>query len=349
MTTRPKRRRKLRVIALTHPDHVPPDTLEGHTEQEILAWRAEFDVMRGLRALGHEVQPLGVQDDLQPIRDAVTDMKPHVVFNLLEEFQWNALFDLNIVAYLELIGVPYTGCNPRGLVLSRGKALSKKLLAYHRIPVPSFEVFPVGRKVQRPAELAFPLFVKSLTEHASIGIARASLVNDDDELRERVEFIHERVGTDAIAEQFIPGRELYVSVVGNTRLTTFRAWELVIDDQNENEPLIATAKVKHDLEYQAKRGVRIRAAEGLSKALAARLGWMSKRIYRVLELSGYARIDYRLDANGELYFLDANPNPDICESEEFASAARYDGVEYPELLQRIVRLGMGARPLSAAG
>ena len=131
----------------------------------------------------------------------------------------------------------------------------------------------MGRKVQRPTELPFPLFVKSLTEHASIGIARASLVNDDDELRERVEFIHERVGTDAIAEQFIPGRELYVSVVGNSRLRSFPAWELVIDDQNANEPLIATAKVKHDLEYQAKKGVRIRAAEGLSKALvrAARM------------------------------------------------------------------------------
>ena len=344
-----RRRNPLRVIALTHPDHVPPDTLEGHTDQEALAWRAEFDVVQGLRKLGHEVQPLGVQDDLQPIRDAVTEIKPHVVFNLLEEFQWNATFDHNIVAYLELLGVPYTGCNPRGLVLSRGKALSKKLLSYHHVPVPAFEVFPVGRTVRRPPELAFPLFVKSLTEHASIGIARASLVNDDDELRERVEFIHERVGTDAIAEQFIPGRELYVSVVGNTRLRAFSAWELVIDDQDANEPLIATAKVKHNLEYQAKRGVRIRAADELSPELQAQLGMMSKRIYRVLELSGYARIDYRLDASGRLYFLDANPNPDICESEEFASAARHDGVEYPELLQRIVRLGIRARPLSAAG
>ncbi|MEO8880605.1 MAG: D-alanine--D-alanine ligase [Gemmatimonadaceae bacterium] len=346
---RAPRRNKLRVIALTHPDHVPPDTLAGTNEKEALAWRAEFDVVRGLRELGHEVLALGAQDDLEPIRDAVGEMKPHVVFNLLEEFQWNATFDHNIVAFLELLGVPYTGCNPRGLVLSRGKALSKKLLAYDGIPVPSFEVFPLGRKVKRPAELLFPLFVKSLTEHASIGIARASLVNDDDELRERVEFIHERVGTDAIAEQFIPGRELYVSMVGNARLRSFPAWELVIDDQDANEPLIATAKVKHDLDYQAKKGVRIRAAEGLTKALTAQLGWMSKRIYRVLELSGYARIDYRLDASGQLYFLDANPNPDICESEEFASAARYDGVEYPELLQRIVRLGMGARALSAAG
>jgi D-alanine-D-alanine ligase len=346
---RAPRRNKLRIIALTHPDHIPPDTLEGTSDKEALAWRAEFDVVNGLRELGHEVQALGAQEELQPIRDAVTDMKPHVVFNLLEEFQWNATFDHNIVAYLELLGVPYTGCNPRGLVLSRGKALSKKLLTYHHVKVPAFEVFPLGRKVQRPAELAFPLFVKSLTEHASIGIARASLVNDDDELRERVEFIHEHVGTDAIAEQFIPGRELYVSVVGNARLRAFPAWELVIDDQDANEPLIATAKVKHDLDYQAKKGVKIRAAEGLSKALSAQLGWMSKRIYRVLELSGYARIDYRLDASGGLYFLDANPNPDICESEEFASAARYDGVEYPELLQRIVRLGIGARPLSAAG
>lgn len=335
-----RRTRKLRVIALTHPAHLPPETPEALTAQELLERRAAVDVVQGLRQLGHEVHPLGVQDDLAPINAAVAEARPHVVFNLLEEFHWSALMDHHIVSFLELLGLPYTGCSPRGLVLSRDKALAKKLLAYHDIPVPAFETFPISRKVRRPPELAFPLFVKSVTEHASLGISRASLVRTDEELEERVAFIHERVGTGAIAEQFIDGRELYVSVVGNARLHTFPTWELVIDDAPTSEPLIVTAKVKHDLTYQSKRGVRLRAAEDLPREVEARIGWLSKRIYRVLELSGYARLDFRLDERGELYFLDANPNPDICEGEEFASAARAAGVEYPDLIQRIVNLGI---------
>lgn len=334
------RTRKLRVIALTHPAHLPPEHPETLSPQELLARRAALDVVEGLRSLGHEVYPVGVQDDLAPINDAVAGTSPHVVFNLLEEFQWNALMDHHIVSFLELLGLPYTGCSPRGLVLSRDKALSKALLAYHGIPVPAFATFPLGRKVRRPPELDFPLFVKSITEHASLGISRASLVRTDEELEERVAFIHERVGTGAIAEQFIDGRELYVSVVGNTRLRTFPTWELVIDDAPASEPLIVTAKVKHDLGYQSKRGVRLRAAEDLARAVATRLAWLSKRIYRVLELSGYARLDFRLDERGGLYFLDANPNPDICEHEEFALAALAAGLEYPDLIQRIVNLGL---------
>lgn len=334
--------RRLRILALTYPDHVPPETLDGYEEKEILRWRAEYDVITCLRRLGHDVLPLGVQDDLQPIRDAVESRRPHVAFNLLEEFQWNALYDQHIVSFLELLRVGYTGCNPRGLVISRSKALSKTLLAYHRIRVPAFAVFPVGRRVRRPRKLGFPLIVKSLTEHASLGIAKASLVDTDAELAERARFIHESIGTDAIAEQFIAGRELYVGVLGNTRLMTLPAWELVIEHNDPDEPLIATAKVKHDLEYQERRGVQLQAAN-LPDAIATRIADTSRRVYRVLELSGYARIDYRLDADGVPWFLDANPNPDISESEEMASAARAAGLAYPELIQRIVSLGLRAR------
>jgi D-alanine-D-alanine ligase len=238
--------------------------------------------------------------------------------------------------------VAYTGCNPRGLVISRDKALGKKLLAYHRIRFPAFAVFPVGRRVRRSSKLPFPLIVKSLTEHASLGIAKASLVESDEELAERVRFIHENIGTDAIAEQFIDGREIYVGVLGNTRLQTLPAWELVIEKSLPNEPLIATAKVKHDLGYQEKRGVQLQAAD-LPEPLAAQIARLSRRIYRLLELSGYARIDYRLDANGTLWFLDANPNPDISEPEELASAAKHAGMSYAALLSRIMSLGMTAR------
>ena len=261
--------------------------------------------------------------------------------NLLEEFHHNALYDHNIVSFLELIRVPYTGCNPRGLVISRDKALGKKLLAYHRIRTPAFAVFPLGRRPRRPPKLGFPLIVKSLTEHASLGIAKASLVHDDAELEDRVRFIHQNLDTDAIAEQFIEGRELYVSVLGNARVWSLPAWELVIEHSAPNEPLIATAKVKHDLEYQERRGVQLQAAN-LDEPLASHIGRLSRRIYHILEMSGYARIDYRLDAQGVLWFLDANPNPDISASEELASAAKRAGMTYPKLLNRIMSLGRSA-------
>jgi D-alanine-D-alanine ligase len=331
--------KRLRVLALMHPQLVPPDSLEGQSEKDINTWKTEYDVVQTLRTMGHEVRALGVQYELLPIREAVEQWKPHIVFNMLEEFHGEVLFDQNVVSYLELLKVPYTGCNPRGMIISRGKALSKKLLAYHRIRVPDFHVFPAGRKVRRPHWLKFPLIVKSLIEHASVGIAQASVVDSDEKLVERVRFVHERIGTDAIAEQFIEGREIYVSVIGNERLAAFPAWELIAENKPENAPLIATARVKHDVEYQQRHGIDIRAAE-LTAEQPARLAHISKRIYKTLELSGYARIDFRLGADGQFYFLEANPNPEIAQREEFASAAKAAGVEYPELLQRILNLGL---------
>ncbi len=336
--------KKLRVLALMHPDLVPPDDAASYTVDERFTWKTEWDVVRTLREVGHEVRALGVQDELHPIRQAVDEFKPDIAFNLLEEFQGNVLFDQNVVSLLELLRVPYTGCNPRGMVISREKALSKKLLVYHRIRVPDFHVFPMGRKVRRPRALAFPLIVKSLTEHASLGISRASLVNEDDQLAERVAFVHRRVATDAIVEQFIEGREIYVAVLGNERLTAFPPRELVAEGAKSGTPLIATEKVKHDPDYQERHGIVQRHAEDLPASVASAIGHLSKRIYRILSLTGYARIDYRLSPDDKLWFLEANPNPEIAMEEEFASAAEEAGILYPELLQRIINLGLrGAR------
>ena len=146
---------------------MPPDSTKGYTEQEINEWKTEYDVVSTLRAAGHEVRPLGVHDELKPIRDEIEGFKPHVVFTLLEQFHGEVIYDQNVVSYLELMRIPYTGCNPRGLMLARGKDLSKTLVHYHRIPVPAFAVFPMNRKVKRPARLALPLIVKSLSEDAS--------------------------------------------------------------------------------------------------------------------------------------------------------------------------------------
>ena len=220
--------KRLRVLVLVHPDLIPPDSSKGYSEQEINEWKTEYDVVTTLRAAGHEVRPLGVHDELKPIRDEIDGWKPDVVLTLLEQFRGEAIYDQNVASYLELMHVPYTGCNPRGLMLARGKDLSKTLVHYHRIPVPAFAVFPKGRKVKRPARLALPLIVKSVNEDASYGISQASVVDSDDKLVERVNFIHERIGTNAIAEQYIEGREIYVGIVGNERLHVLPVWELRI-------------------------------------------------------------------------------------------------------------------------
>ena len=199
--------KKLRVMVLVHHYLVPPEDVTGH-DMMTVQWKTEYDVISSLRDMGHDVRIVPVKDDLTVIRGAVEDWKPHIAFNMLEGFHEVGAFDHNVVSYLELLRVPYTGSNPRGLMLARDKALSKTLLAYHRIPVPEFMAVHVGRKVRRPKRLQFPLIVKSLTQEASIGISQASVVHDDEKLQERVNFIHNSIGTDAIVERYIEGREL---------------------------------------------------------------------------------------------------------------------------------------------
>jgi D-alanine-D-alanine ligase len=330
----------LRVLVLLHPDLMPPDSAEGYTEQQINVWKTEYDVITTLRQRGHEVRPLGVQHELQPIRNTVVEWKPDVVFNLLEEFHGETAYDQNVASYLELLRVPYTGCTPRGLMLARGKDISKQLLAYHRIPVPAFAVFPMRRKVSRPKRLDFPLIVKSLTKDASRGIAQASIVNSDEKLAERVGFIHERVGTAAIAEQYIEGRELYVGVLGSDRLRVLPIWELEFGELARGTHPIATERVKHDTDYQERRNILQGPAENLAPETEALIRRLAKRICRALDLDGYARIDFRLTEAGVPYFLEANPNPEIASGEEFAQAALYDGLSYPELIDRIVALAL---------
>lgn len=331
--------RRLRVLVLMHPDFVPPESTDGYTARQINEWKTEYDVVSTLRASGHDVRPLGVQEEIRPVRDAIEGFKPHVVFNLLEQFHHEPVYDQHIPSYLELMQMPYTGCNPRGLILARGKDLSKTLVHFRRIAVPAFAVFPMRHKVKRPARLALPLIVKSLNEDGSFGISQASIVDTDEKLAERVAFVHERVGTAAIAEQYIEGRELYVGVLGNNRLRVLPVWELKFGTMGGARH-IATEKVKHDPSYQERVGIVDGPATDLAPEVHARIQRTAKRIYRTLGLDGYGRIDFRLSADGTLYFIEANPNPEIAKSQEFATAAQHDGLEYPSLLNRILTLGI---------
>jgi D-alanine-D-alanine ligase len=335
--------KRLRAIVLTHEDLIPPDSKEGLSEKEIQPWKTEYAVADTLRKMGHEVQVLGVSDDLQPIRRLVEGWQAQIVFNLLMEFQDIGAYQAHVASYLELLGVPFTGCNPLGILLTRDKALCKKILRYHRIPTARFGVFPVGRKVRVRRDLRYPLIVKSIDEEASLGISQKSVVSDEQRLRERVEFIHRQVGSDAIAEEYIEGRELTVSVLGNERLTVFPVWELFFKNLPEGSLPIATARAKWDLAYQKRVGIDTGPAKQLTPASEARIARIARRVYRMLGLSGYVRLDLRLSPEGRVFVIEANATPDIADDEDFALSAKKGGLPYPKLLQRILNLGLSYR------
>jgi D-alanine-D-alanine ligase len=339
---------KLRVLALVHRHLIPPATIEEGTDLVSAPWRTEYDVISTLTAMGHEARALAVHDDLGEIRRLATEWKPHIAFNLLEGFDDITIFDQNVVSHLELLKLAYTGCNPRGLLLARDKSLSKKLLAYHRIPVPEFEVVRIGRPIRRPKRLPFPLMVKSLTQEASIGISQASVVDSDEKLKERVAFIHESIRTAAIVEQYIEGREIYVGILGNQTLQALPVWELFFTSMPDGARRIATDRVKWSVKYQKKYGIDSGQAKELTESKAEGIQHLCKRAYRALELSGYARIDLRLDEAGNARVIEANPNPQIAKGEDFAASAEKIGLGYETVLQRIINLGLRWQPESAA-
>jgi D-alanine-D-alanine ligase len=336
------------VLALMDARLVPPEDVKD-IDVQTAEWRMEYDVVSTLRTLGHHVHTLGVGSDLAVIRRAIEEARPDVVFNLLEDFHDVPIYDQNLVSYLELLHVSYTGCNPRGLMLARDKAISKTLLSFHRVRVPDFFVVRTGQAVRRPKRLPFPLIVKSLTKEGSAGIAQSSLVDDDARLAERVRFVHERLGTDAIVEQYVDGRELYVGVLGNYRLQVLPPWEIDFTHLPDDVPRIATDRVKWSPAYQKKRRISTGLARELPEGVAQRLPHLCKRIYRILQLSGYARIDFRLDAQGRLFVLEANPNPQLARGEDFAASAEHAGISYEALIQRLLVLGLRWAPDGQAG
>jgi len=333
----------MRVLVLSHLEYTPPRDISTAPVRGSEYWRTEYDVLEALATLGHETKILGALSELTDVRECLQDWKPKVVFNLMEEFGGEGVYMPYVLGYLQLKRVSFTGCNPASLLLADNKALAKKILRYHRIPVPGFAVFPRGRRVHRPRRLGFPLIVKSATAHGSAGISQASVVDSDAKLVDRVAFIHDVIETDAMVEEFIAGREIYVGVIGNNRLETFPFWELHIENLAEGSVRIATSKAKFDPDYQETRGIHTGPAKKLPPETVDRMGKLCKRVYRVLGLTGYARMDFRISPEGKVYLLEPNPNPDLAEDEDFADAALAAGIDYQTLIRRILNLALRYR------
>jgi len=339
MVGRARSRARRRVLVLCHESLVPPPGVYRYARRRAPEWRTEFDVLQALRALGHETSVCGAAHDVQPVLTALRAFAPDVVFNLMVEFHGNPAFDQHIPSLLELLEVPYTGCNPRGLTLARDKAVSKDVLAAHGIDVPRFQVFELGARTRLRPDLDFPLIVKSRTEEASLGLSRSSLVRTERALQRRVAFVHEHVGTDAIVEEYLDGRELYAAVLGGARPRVLPTWELFFTRRSPSHPRIATRSIKFSPTIQRRMGI-LNGAADLSPAMQRRVDAMTRATWRALELSGYARVDLRLTPSGRLVVLEANPNPEIATGEDFAESALAEGLDYPRLIQRLLEIAL---------
>jgi D-alanine-D-alanine ligase len=282
------------------------------------------------------VRLLGLYNDVRPLLDEVQAFKPEVIFNLIETFNNVTQWDKNIAALIEMLGVPFTGATPAALALCNDKALCKKILRFHRVRVPRFHTFYREHKVWLPKTLKLPCIIKPLTEEASRGISQASIVDDEKGFIERVAMIHERMKQDAIAEEYIEGRELYVSVMGDHRLRVLPPRELHFGQMSDDEPRIATYKAKWDDDYRERWGIRNQYAGRLSADVEQRINDVCKRAYRALNIRSYARFDLRVTPSGQVYVLEPNVNPCIAEHDEFAQAAKKVGIAYPTLIRMVV-------------
>ena len=286
----------------------------------------EADVLACLQRLGHEVETLAVFDDVVCIVEKLKSFAPEVVFNLTESFHSNRAHEPNIPALLELMRVKYTGARPDGLMLCKDKALAKKVLAYHRVRVPHFVISTEQRPLKRLRRFVYPAFVKPVGEESSDGIAKASFAKSEEEALERARFIHEKFHCDALIEEYIEGRELYLSVMGNRKLTVFPPREIFFHDVPEDTPKFATFKAKWDDTYRKKWGIQNGPATELPAGLDEKLARLARKVYRVLKIRGFGRVDVRLTPAGEVVVIEANPNPSLACEDDFAQSAATAGL-----------------------
>jgi D-alanine-D-alanine ligase len=303
-------------------------------------YKAEAQVMKALSELGHEAALLGVYDDVTLITNKVKEFQPDIIFNSIDTFRGIPAHEKNVVGLIEMLGVPITGTSSAGLMMCKNKGLSKKIMSYHRVKTPAFKVFERGRAVSPIKKLRYPILIKPLREEASYGISQNSLVENDKDFIERIRFVHESMDRDAIAEEFIVGRELYVSLLGDKRLTVLPLREMVFDKVPDGQPKIATFHAKWDKAYQKKHGIRYCFARPLNPGVCEKIEKIAKKTYRLLGISGYARLDIRLTDNDEVVIIEANPNPCIIKDDDFAQSAMKAGIEYNQLIQKILTLAL---------
>ncbi len=297
----------------------------------------ENDVHQALLANGYEVSLLGIYNDVTPLVEEIKENRPDVIFNLAEVFNDKSQLEKNVVAFLEMLDIPYTGASSDISFICNNKALTKKIFTFHRIKTPHFYTFYRNHKVWLPQRLKLPVVIKPLCEEASRGISMASVVDNEAAFLERVKFIHENMKMDAIVEEYIEGRELYVSIIGHRRLTVLPLREMKFGELPE-DARIATYKAKWDDNYRDKWGIKSVYSGKLADGVEEEIAEVCKRAYRALNIKSYIRFDIRLTSAGKIYIIEPNANPCIAKIDEVAQSADKIGINYNQLIKKIVHL-----------
>jgi len=318
----------MRVLLLVHP-HFRPDVPKPKS-------LSERDVWQGLCKMGVPVEIAPVEGDWTQLVERVRRFRPTIAFNLLEEFRGEGVYDFHVVSWLEAMGIPYTGCNPRGLVVSRNKFWVYGIAAQLEILTPPTKVLASLPK-SSARRFPIPQFVKFNREHASLGIRRDNKVRNADQLRRVVMRMRKLSSAELLVQDFISGYEVSVSVWGNDRPQALPPWQLHLQDHDG----ISTERIKFSAATRHEQRIR---ATRMRRHSIPELQTQSQRLYRALNLSGYARFDYRISLEGKAYLIDVNANPNLDATEDFAMSARAEGVEYQKVLMHLLDLGMQYQP-----
>jgi len=329
--------RKLHITVLVDEAEIPANDPEFTAAPKEPT--TEYHVIEALRLLEHDVSILPATEDIGKLANALAERQPNMVFNLTEQLAGDRRHDKNIAALLDMLGAPFTGSGPAGLMLCRDKGLCKQLLSLHKIRVPGFVWLAPGRKIRASKALQYPLVIKPAFEDSSEGISNASLVNNDTELADRTKFVHERWEQPVVAEEYIAGRELYVSVLGNKKLNVLPVRECFFKAGQSQGPQLATYRVKWNQAYREKWNIEFGFAE-LDPGVLDSIKRICRKVYHVLQLRDYGRIDIRLTPDNKVVVLEANPNPDLAYGEEVAEAAEKSGIGYEAFIDRVLKIAL---------
>jgi D-alanine-D-alanine ligase len=333
-----------KVLVLFDLNERTPVDYDWGAELKDEAFETERDVCRALERLGWEARPLALFDDLRPLLEVLEKEKPDLLFNLSEAFHADRRHEAHLVGLLEMLRVPYTGADPTALMLCKDKALAKRILFWGRIKTPRFVVSPRSRPLKRLTKLAFPVFVKPVGSEGSEGIAKGALATDEKSAVERAAFVHESQKSDALIEEYVQGREIYAGVLGRERLQVLPLVELTVGgspvgepDLPKDAPRFFTYKAKWDAAYRKKWRIQSGPPKELDEKIAAQIAETARKACKALRITGYGRIDCRVTDAGEVYVIEANPNPGLAQSDEFAKAAARADIGYDALIGRIVQ------------
>jgi D-alanine-D-alanine ligase len=297
------------------------------------------EIFEALQKLGHEPSYFELDGRPQSLH-SLSRCDADLLFNLTESFDGDDTKEMNVVAYVDLLGLRYTGAGPHAIILSQDKAIAKKIFGFHGIKTPFFATSYRGR-IEHCHDISFPLIVKPSWEDGSIGIDAGAVVTNIKEMMERVQYIQDEFDSPALIEEYIEGREIYAGILGSyERAQVLPLVELDLSKLPEGTPKIASYDVKFEKNTDAYKLTKSAIAENLDDETRKRLEDTALAAYRALKLRDYGRIDMRLAPNGDVYVIEANPNPWLASRQEFAMAAKASGLSYTELIGAIVDLAM---------